>query len=117
MSPFTFEVVGDALEVLGVFFLSVEAIKVKNLDKLRDQFLLLMKHSESGTFQPQKTKWTPAELRQDHLELRHFFLSHYGAGLGIIIGLLLISDYLSPNISSFVLSLVTTRERGVVAFI
>lgn len=104
------EISGHALEILGVFLLSVEAIKLENLYKLRDRFLLPMQHNlQPGLIRPNQTKWTKAEFRRDQLLLRHFYLSHYGAGCGIVVIILAIGCYVSRNISFFFVTLFTTR--------
>jgi hypothetical protein len=99
---------------LGVFFLSVEAIKLENLYKLRDRFLLPMDHAlQPGMFQPLKTEWTPEEFRADQLVLRHFFLSHYCAGLAIVTVGLSIGSYLSPTIASICWNVTTPRRTAI----
>src|SRR2546428_8667234 len=97
MNAFTLTLLGHAIEVLGVFFLSVEAIKLQNLYKLRDHFLLPLDHTlRPSTFQPSKTSWSLAELRTEHAAVRHFYLSHYAAGLAALIVFAMIVARTSP---------------------
>lgn len=82
MSSFQVTVIGQGVELLGVFLLSAEAIKLHNIRKLRDVLLGLLEHRiEPGGIDLRKTSWSPEEFRAEQLALRHFFLSHYLAGL------------------------------------
>ena len=121
MSALKFEIFGDVFEVLGVFFLSVEAIRLNNLDKLSVRFLRPLEHMEHilqpGTFQPQESQRTPDELRADHAALRHFFLSHYGAGLATVAFVTLIALYSSSTILSFFWNLTTNWDRASIVII
>lgn len=113
-----FEMIGDAIEILGVFFLSVEAIKLENLYKVRDRVFLRLQHGlQSGSFRPHRTKWTVDEFRAEHAALRHFFLSHYGAGLAVLTSAIVFALYSSPAIRVFFWSLSTSqwRYRSVIA--
>jgi len=65
-----------------VFFLSVEAIKVPNLLKLRDKVLLPLEQAlHPSMVEIKKLSWTTEELDDSHRSLRHFFFSHLCAGL------------------------------------
>lgn len=118
MRPHLVEITGDMIEVLGVFLLSVEAIKPENLYKLRDRVFLPLQHGlQPGIVQPQKTRWTPEEFRIEHQELRRFFVSHYGAGFAIVAGAMLIASYLSLSVRSFFFSITATPSRTAVTVI
>lgn len=118
MSAFSVTLIGDLFEVLGVFFLSVEAIKLPNLYKLRDHFLLPLDHAlRPGTIYPLKTKWTPAELRSELVAVRHFFVSHYVMGLAMVALIALLTARTSPATVAFLTRLLDNRLRLMIAAI
>ena len=88
---------GHAIEVLGVFLLSVEAIKLENFCRLRDKLLLPLSHNLKFTMknflgreEGDKIIWSQSDLAEFRTVLRRWVVFHLGAGwLALSSGLLL----------------------------
>jgi hypothetical protein len=97
------QLAGHFVELLGVFFLSVEAIKLPNFYRLRDSYLLPLSHAlrfEAKTFWgttiDNMPHWSQSDLEDFSLEFRRFAVFHLVTGwivlgLGLVIWLRLLT--------------------------
>jgi hypothetical protein len=102
MAAYQLTLVGLILDIVGVFLLAVEAIKLPNLQRLRDKVFIPLHHSvlpatlEAPRSVRKNRRWRhnpewiviePHEQRSFVKMFKHFYLSHY---LGGMLGTLLI---------------------------
>jgi hypothetical protein len=98
------QLAGHFVELLGVFFLSVEAIKLPNFLRLRDSFLLPLSHALrfeakkfSGTMVGNMLHWSESDLEDFGLEFRRFVVFHLVTGWIVLgLGLLIWLRLLTP---------------------